>query len=846
MIGVLRVAWLPAAWFCGSALFLYGQNASDTASATYVVKMVSPQQGFEPHSIEIQAGDQITWKNVDPNNEHTATADDGSPLKFPEVDLNPGDPDVTQTFTKPGTITYHCVFHPGSMKGTIVVKPAPAANARRQEWIELNDRLKRIFQSSEFIRKTDRPWRTPAEFKSYGGVIRISLTAQVCEHNLVLPDEASTTRISTPAYNGDLVGPTIDVRPGDTLKIDLTNRLSIPVCNPAPSPRGLASADAGHEGEPAGPHGFDVTNLHLHGLHVSPKDRQDNVFVEIPSGGCFPYEVYLPKNHVGGTFWYHAHKHGSVAYQLSGGMAGALIVRGALDELLTRKSSAIQRLFVLQQYQLEQEKDGTLRACPEVIYPSLSVGTANPGTVPLYLVNGQIQPHFAVKPGAVEHWRFIHAGITETISPQVVKFAAADTAFEHPLPVTLKEVAIDGIPRPRITDYDKKPYAMYPGYRWDVVFVAPDTPGQDYYLINAPTSARQSLRGVEQPAKYLAKITVEQAPAEHHDLPTDAELAACIPRDFRPIGDDEIGNRKCAVNFKGLPPAFPFGMDGQPFDPLRIDRVARLDTADEWTLSISRAHVFHVHVNPFEQIVKNAQGEIEDRIWRDTLAGPDAPPLTRTIRIRYQDFTGDTVLHCHRLEHEDEGMMEHLRILGRGEPVPPNVRVPCPAGSVADAGGQVNRRFPDFDLTDPLGKNWRLRDYAGSPVVVVLFRGFGCLHCAQQLQELARQNGRFAELGVRIIAVSSDELTVLSASFKSYAANKSAPVIPFPIVADGRLELFQKAGCLSDHPLHGTFLLDDKGIVQWSTAGETPYMDIDSLFAECRANTSVSQKKGQK
>lgn len=60
-------------------------------------------------------------------------------------------------------------------------------------------------------------------------------------------------------------------------------------------------------------------------------------------------------------------------------------------------------------------------------------------------------------------------------------------------------------------------------------------------------------------------------------------------------------------------------------------------------------------------------------VWKDTLwvksliSSPDAPPYpqgvyTIVIRTRYERYIGEYVLHCHILDHEDQGMMENVRI----------------------------------------------------------------------------------------------------------------------------------------------------------------------------------------
>ena len=67
------------------------------------------------------------------------------------------------------------------------------------------------------------------------------------------------------------------------------------------------------------------TNLHTHGLAVSPQGNGDNPFVSIEPQD-FDYRFELPADHPPGVFWYHPHRHGTVADQLFGGLYGAVIV----------------------------------------------------------------------------------------------------------------------------------------------------------------------------------------------------------------------------------------------------------------------------------------------------------------------------------------------------------------------------------------------------------------------------------------------------------------------------------------------------------------------------------------
>jgi suppressor of ftsI len=88
------------------------------------------------------------------------------------------------------------------------------------------------------------------------------------------------------------------------------------------------------------PHGLDATNLHVHGLDVlphifEPLGTSDPLAsqIVIGPGEQKDYVFEIPKDHPPGLNFYHPHKHGSTAVQLVSGLAGPIIVRGAIDEV---------------------------------------------------------------------------------------------------------------------------------------------------------------------------------------------------------------------------------------------------------------------------------------------------------------------------------------------------------------------------------------------------------------------------------------------------------------------------------------------------------------------------------
>jgi FtsP/CotA-like multicopper oxidase with cupredoxin domain len=104
-----------------------------------------------------------------------------------------------------------------------------------------------------------------------------------------------------------------------------------------------------------------------------------------------------------------------------------------------------------------------------------------------------------------------------------------------------------------------------------------------------------------------------------------------------------------------------FIINGQSFVMDRVNTQVRLNQVEDWRIinKASMDHPFHLHTNRFQVIERNGQPETL-LTWKDTVAlkGYD----TVTIRVRFEDFIGRTVYHCHILDHEDQGMMGILDI----------------------------------------------------------------------------------------------------------------------------------------------------------------------------------------
>jgi FtsP/CotA-like multicopper oxidase with cupredoxin domain len=349
------------------------------------------------------------------------------------------------------------------------------------------------------------------------------------------------------------VSPSINARPGDTVRIKLNNKL--PATTTSYDPGCAQTGNYDHNV----PHCFNGTNLHFHGLNVNPSGNGDNVLLSINPGIKFEYEIAIAPEHPAGTFWYHTHRHGSTALQVSSGMAGPLIIRGDrvptptrngdLDTLLAGVSTMKERTLVFQQIQygcFDQNQDykyilnqtqTAVRAW--VCEPGdvggietysdkngLGFGTFSSwGQSGRYTsINGYVIPTFHVKQNAVERWRMIHGGVRDTIrvifvnataasvDPRPGEELAADNmeAFIQARCGTTTQpffaVAADGLTMKKALA--TRNVTMQPGYRWDALVQFANA--GEYCMLDVTSQSTESVGGLPSFVRLLGIVKVER------------------------------------------------------------------------------------------------------------------------------------------------------------------------------------------------------------------------------------------------------------------------------------------------------------------------------------------------
>jgi FtsP/CotA-like multicopper oxidase with cupredoxin domain len=520
----------------------------------------------------------------------------------------------------------------------------------------------------------------PPLLESVDGRLDVTLTLAYADTTI----NGKPVRVRT--MNSSIPAPTLRVNAGDTLRIKVVNQLpSNPVSN----------EPARHLRYP------NSTNLHTHGLHVAPGEVAPGVYgdyvMDDPELGIAPgqtrqHEYRIDAGHPAGAYWYHPHLHGSTAIQVGSGMAGALMIRGAIDRV-PEIAAARERLFLFQAPVTDAR--GNLESFTDV---------ASPAAEPPFLINGIRRPRLVMRRGEVQNWHFINAAISNFLNLSLDQHALH--VYSH-----------DGNPRSNLMAVGPDPkngLAMAPGNR-DSVLVKAGQPGTYYlrtlrYDMGNPTVLAEDI---------LAEVIIVDE-AMPMALPTGP---LPVPVALRPIGDEELargGGLKRSIVMRAVfnnngdpvtappasnvvhPPAdeladwtyqtgatfladtvFAMGSASMqssvspamptefiPFQARRAHtqkQTVALNSVEEWTVYNMNAvqHPFHIHVNPFQVVRVN--GQAVEPYWADTiglpLGGSPDRPTSVTFRTRFTDFKGSYVMHCHILAHEDMGMMQTVEVV---------------------------------------------------------------------------------------------------------------------------------------------------------------------------------------
>src|SRR5712692_1487582 len=422
---------------------------------------------------------------------------------------------------------------------------------------------------------------SPPEIVSSNGVLSATLTAGAAMVKIGNKDVLAWV------YDGVYVPPTLRARPGDTIKLKLVNRLGTP------------------------------TNLHYHGLEVSPLGRSDNVFVHVGTNEVFDYEVAIPRTHGAGLYWYHAHQHGSSESQVGGGMSGGLIIDGILDPLPELKGIK-ERVMLL--------KDSAINGD--------TIGQKDDPATSSRTLNGLINPTVKIRTGETQFWRIGNIGANAYYRLELEGHA-------------FYKIAQDGNRLNQIVEL--KEIVLPPGSRVEVL-VRGGAPGMYKFRSLAFNTGPQ---GDQNPEVTLATIIAE-GPAQQ-PIPLPAKLPPVADLRKQPVAHER------EIVFSEGPGQF--FINGQQFDLDRVDTTVNLGDVEEWTIrnTSDEMHTFHIHQLDFQVVEVNGR-PVPFIGVQDNVNVPVRGVVKILVPFTDPVIVGKFVYHCHILSHEDKGMMAVIEV----------------------------------------------------------------------------------------------------------------------------------------------------------------------------------------
>ncbi len=431
---------------------------------------------------------------------------------------------------------------------------------------------------------------------------------------------------STKGYNGDYLGPTMVVRSGSDVTLNVTNNIGV------------------------------STTTHWHGMHV-PAVMDGGPHQRIEPGQT--WTASFPVLNRASTYWYHPHHHAGLGqgvifdptgtgYQVYEGLAGILIVEDDTSDMLPLPRSYGRDDIPLILQDRRFHDDGSLMHFPSDFNAATDPALRKGGHL---LVNGVEGPFLDV--GA----QVVRLRILNASNARIYNLGLSDSRPFY-------QIVSDGgfLAAP----VQMSRLVLAPAERAEILMDLGADAGRTLTLRsfnggNGTTVVPRQLQDSWDTADFdLLEIRIGAATADAvRALPSGLTVVARIP-------DSEAMNAGSPRPFELN--ANPFGINGKRMDMSIIDQRIRLGDTEVWEITNpnNQAHPFHVHGDSFQILSRDgASPPAHELGWKDIVL---VRPF-ETVRIikRFHDHADPLnpyMFHCHILEHEDVGMMGQFLVEG--------------------------------------------------------------------------------------------------------------------------------------------------------------------------------------
>lgn len=354
----------------------------------------------------------------------------------------------------------------------------------------------------------------------------------------------------------------------------------------------------------------EPTITHWHGMLVD-HNNDGHPKQAVPPGGSKAYNFLV--NQRAALNWYHPHPHMLTGKQVALGLAGAFIVNDAEEARLGLPAGALEVPLIIRDTRLDRA--GNMQYTPK------SGGFL--GSVPL--VNGTRDPQLLVDKG-VYRFRVLN-GANARIFGLALANGASFTLIGNDGGLLEQPVSISRID-------------LAPGERLDLLV---DFSG----LVKDDTVMLRDARAGWDLLEFKGTGVSGGGTIPSGPLSAIAPLGA------------EVRTR--SFSFDGMSK-----INGREYDINRTDFQVPFGEVERWifTTNGNAPHPVHVHGASFQVVSRTGgRGTVYpwEAGWKDTVLLEDGE--TVTVKVRFDAFRGLYLMHCHKLEHEDMGMMVNFEVV---------------------------------------------------------------------------------------------------------------------------------------------------------------------------------------
>ncbi|MEA2372415.1 MAG: hypothetical protein QOH12_2809 [Solirubrobacteraceae bacterium] len=512
-----------------------------------------------------------------------------------------------------------------------------------------------------------------------------------------------------PGTTSSYVGAQWSVMPGDTMIIDYINGLGPATFTPNGQPIGMIP---------------QPLNLHTHGLTVSPSGNSDNVLMSIPQGRSNRFVIKIPSTQYHGLYWYHPHIHGITDEQVYNGLAGHIVVGRADGDYRQFNGLRVSPMMIRYNV-LEPGADGELLDASPIktngtalLPKGLMIYTVNGQLRPRI----KIRAARPGRPAESQVWAMTNITGSASYIVSLDEVAAKDATKVNVKgrPVGFTIVSEDGtpMPHPKRLSEPARGYLLGQGARVAILVQGASDPSKVVRLLQVENRSGTGDRsayayptpgyigGWRDYTRDVLATTQDDPTATEGHVATPAVLSTNYKTHSGLLDHARIAHRRTFI-FDSVAKPSPttpneFPVNDGLFPYSRVDQ-PKVGTVEEWTLLnySSLHHPFHVHtqdaqvmsaVSPLspryhnppddypsvqnvtdlsqrgpaqwtQDIVNVPPAEVDSN--GNPLLGANGLPSNPgkvVVRLRF-NYLGEYVEHCHRLPHEDRGMMSLVRAI---------------------------------------------------------------------------------------------------------------------------------------------------------------------------------------